>query len=134
MAVEQGRKTLPPCSPGAGRRQPPVRSRAATDPGAAAVRAGRPRTGPEPVLGDKAYSSRGNRAYLRRRHIPATIPIKDDQTASRRKKGSAGGRPPAFDVPSTGSGTPWSAASTGTKNIAASPPATTSSPSATTPP
>ena len=49
------------------------------------------------MLGDKAYSSRSNRAYLRRRRIPATIPIKADQQAHRRKKGSAGGRPPTFD-------------------------------------
>jgi transposase len=58
---------------------------------------GRPRTRPTRVLADKAYSSRGNRAYLRRRGIPATIPVKADQQAHRRKKGSGGGRPPAFD-------------------------------------
>jgi Transposase DDE domain len=34
---------------------------------------GRPRTRPGRLRGDKAYSSRGNRAYLRRRHIKATI-------------------------------------------------------------
>ena len=49
------------------------------------------------MLADRAYSSRGNRAYLRRRGIPATIPNKVDQLAHRRAKGSAGGRPPAFD-------------------------------------
>jgi transposase len=58
---------------------------------------GRPRTRPDRVLADKAYSSRANRAYLRRRGITATIPVKDDQAAHRRAKGSAGGRPPAFD-------------------------------------
>jgi transposase len=58
---------------------------------------GRPRTRPARVLADKAYSSRANRAYLRRRGIPATIPVKADQHANRRKKGSAGGRPPTFD-------------------------------------
>ena len=58
---------------------------------------GRPRTRPDRVLGDKAYSSRANRSYLRRRGIPATIPVKADQQAHRRRKGSAGGRPPAFD-------------------------------------
>jgi transposase len=58
---------------------------------------GRPRTRPDLVLADKAYSSRANRAYLRRRRIRAVIPIKDDQAAHRRKKGSAGGRPPDFD-------------------------------------
>jgi transposase len=39
---------------------------------------GRPRTRPTRVLGDKAYSARANRAYLRRRGIPATIPVKVD--------------------------------------------------------
>ena len=58
---------------------------------------GRPRTRPDRVLADKAYSSKANRAYLRRRRIKATIPVKDDQAANRRKKGSAGGRPPVFD-------------------------------------
>ena len=59
---------------------------------------GRPRTRPDRVLGDKAYSARANRDYLRRRGIPATIPVKADQAAHRRKKGSAGGRPPTFDA------------------------------------
>jgi transposase len=58
---------------------------------------GRPRTRPERVLADKAYSSRANRAYLRRRGIACTIPEKDDQAAHRRAKGQRGGRPPAFD-------------------------------------
>jgi transposase len=58
---------------------------------------GRPRTRPDRVLADKAYPSRANRAYLRRRGIKATIPSKADQDANRRRKGSKGGRPPAFD-------------------------------------
>lgn len=58
---------------------------------------GRPRTRPDRVLADKAYSSRANRAYLRGRGIKATIPIKDDQATNRRRKGSKGGRPPTFD-------------------------------------
>ncbi|WP_442922087.1 IS5 family transposase [Microbispora sp. ATCC PTA-5024] len=58
---------------------------------------GRPRTRPERVLADKAYTSAANRAYLRRRGIKATIPSKADQDANRRAKGSKGGRPPAFD-------------------------------------
>ena len=49
------------------------------------------------MLADKAYSSRGNRALLRRLGIGATIPEKDDQAAHRRAKGRKGGRPPAFD-------------------------------------
>lgn len=59
---------------------------------------GRPRTRPDRVLADKAYSSKGNRELLRRRGIRATIPIKTDQAAHRRKRGSAGGRPPVFDA------------------------------------
>jgi transposase len=58
---------------------------------------GRPRTRPDRVLADKAYSSADNRAYLRRRKISATIPIKIDQAENRRRKGSRGGRPPLFD-------------------------------------
>jgi transposase len=58
---------------------------------------GRPRTRPDRVLADKAYSSQANRAYLRRRGIRATIPIKRDQKANRLKRGSRGGRPPRFD-------------------------------------
>jgi transposase len=58
---------------------------------------GRPRTRPDRVLADKAYSSKANRRLLRCRGIHATIPIKDDQAAHRRARGSTGGRPPAFD-------------------------------------
>ncbi len=54
---------------------------------------GRPRTRPDAVAGDKACSSRGNRAYLRRRQVKAVIPEKEDQAANRKKKGSRGGRP-----------------------------------------
>ncbi|GAB2756274.1 transposase [Amycolatopsis magusensis] len=59
---------------------------------------GRARTRPGRVLADKAYSSRANRAYLRRRGIKATIAQPRDQIAHRRARGSAGGRPPAFDT------------------------------------
>jgi transposase len=45
------------------------------------------------VLADKAYSSKANRAYLRRRGIKAVIPEKTDQAANRKRKGSQGGRP-----------------------------------------
>lgn len=58
---------------------------------------GRPRSQPDRVRGDKAYSSRENRAYLRRRGIKATIAQPDDQRAHRKRRGRAGGRPPAFD-------------------------------------
>ncbi|KLL10080.1 transposase [Protofrankia coriariae] len=58
---------------------------------------GRPRTRPRRVRADKAYASRKNRAYLRRRGIRCTIPDKADQARNRRKRGSRGGRPPKFD-------------------------------------
>ncbi|MER7361033.1 transposase, partial [Nonomuraea dietziae] len=57
-----------------------------------------PRTRPDAVAADKAYSSRGNRAHLRRRGIKAVVPEKRDQAANRRKKGSAGGRPVSHDA------------------------------------
>jgi transposase len=58
---------------------------------------GRPRTRPDRVLADKAYGSRANRAYLRRRGIRCTIPEKIDQVRHRQAKGRAGGRPPLFE-------------------------------------
>ncbi|ELP68483.1 transposase, IS4 family [Streptomyces turgidiscabies Car8] len=58
---------------------------------------GRPRVRPLRVRGDKAYSSRANRAYLRRRGIRCTIPEPADQIRNRRRRGGTGGRPPAFD-------------------------------------
>ena len=59
---------------------------------------GRPRTRPGRVLGDKAYSSTAIRAHLRRRGIKATIPEPADQARNRLRRGSGGGRPPAFDA------------------------------------
>ncbi|MGW5886267.1 IS5 family transposase [Streptomyces sp. EAG2] len=58
---------------------------------------GRPRTRPDHVLGDKGYSSKAIRAWLRRRGIPHTIPERADQVGNRARRGSRGGRPPAFD-------------------------------------
>ncbi|WRZ01210.1 IS5 family transposase [Streptomyces sp. NBC_00481] len=58
---------------------------------------GRPRTRPDKVRADKAYGSRANRSYLRKRGIRCTIPEKRDQIANRKKRGSLGGRPPQFD-------------------------------------
>jgi transposase len=97
LACEQGQKTLSIVIT-AGQRGDSPQFQAVLD----SIRVprlglGRPRTRPDRVLADKAYSSKANRAYLRRRGIRATIPIKDDQAANRRTKGSAGGRPPAFD-------------------------------------
>ncbi|MFD9246431.1 IS5 family transposase [Streptomyces sp. NPDC059556] len=58
---------------------------------------GRPRTRPDRVRADKAYASRKNRAYLRRRGIRCTIPDKADHARNRKKLGARGGRPPKFD-------------------------------------
>jgi transposase len=98
LAVEQGRKTLATVlTPGQAADSPQfttvlgrVRVSRRSGPG-------RPRTRPDRVLGDKAYSSRGIRTYLRRRRIQATIPEPADQKKNRLRRGSAGGRPPRFD-------------------------------------
>ena len=47
--------------------------------------------------GDKAYSSRAIRGHLRDRGITAVIPEPADQVGHRKRRGSRGGRPPAFD-------------------------------------
>ncbi|GHK01674.1 IS5 family transposase [Streptomyces sp. Y2F8-2] len=57
---------------------------------------GGPRTRPRRVRADKAYASRKNRAYLRRRGSRCTVPDKSDQARNSRKRGSLGGRPPKF--------------------------------------
>ena len=59
---------------------------------------GRPRTRPEAVLGDKAYSSRAIRAHLRARRIKAVIPEPADQQGHRKRRGSRGGRPVGLDA------------------------------------
>ncbi len=51
------------------------------------IGAGRPRTQPDKVRADKAYSSRANRAYLRRRGIACTIPEPADQQQHRKNRG-----------------------------------------------
>ncbi|MEV0237016.1 IS5 family transposase [Nonomuraea sp. NPDC050786] len=59
---------------------------------------GRPRTRPEAVLADRAYSSRAIRKHLRRRGIRAVIPQRIDQVGNRLRRGRAGDRPPGFDA------------------------------------
>ncbi|GAA2615727.1 hypothetical protein GCM10010304_81370 [Streptomyces roseoviolaceus] len=61
------------------------------------IGSGRPRTRPAHVPGDKGYSSRAIRTWLRRRGISHTIPERADQTRNRLRRGSRGGRPPGFD-------------------------------------
>jgi transposase len=54
------------------------------------------------LLADKAYSHPSTRTELRSRRIKHTIPERSDQIARRKAKGSAGGRPPAFDAAAYG--------------------------------
>lgn len=58
---------------------------------------GRPRTRPDAVLADKAYAAGVTRRMLQRRGIKVVIPLKSDQIAARKRKGSKGGRPPGLD-------------------------------------
>jgi len=60
---------------------------------------GRPRTRPDELLADKAYSSKAIRSHLRGRGIRTTIPLKADQQPGRRRRGTRG-RLPAFDAES----------------------------------
>ncbi|WP_371685887.1 IS5 family transposase [Micromonospora sp. MW-13] len=59
---------------------------------------GRPRKRPDCVLADRAYSSPSTRHALRARGIRFVSPEKKDHAAHRRRRGSRGGRPPAFDA------------------------------------
>ncbi|WP_373304818.1 transposase [Streptomyces cirratus] len=85
---------------------------------------GRPRCRPDHVIADKAYSSRGFRACLRRRGIGHTIPEKNDQKQHRRNRGGEAVGPQASTVRPTAAATPSNAASTASKASAASPPPT----------
>jgi transposase len=92
---------------------------------------GRPRTRPDRMRGDKAYSSRAIRSLLRRRRITAVIPEPADQIGHRKRRG-----PPAAGLrPSTGTTTRAATSSNGTSTPSSNgvpwPPATTSSRSRT---
>jgi transposase len=58
---------------------------------------GRPRSRPDAVIADKAYSHPSTRQAMRDRRIRFVSPERHDQTARRQAKGSRGGRPPDFD-------------------------------------
>ncbi len=65
---------------------------------------GRPRTRPDVLRSDKAYSSRAHRTYLPSRGIVAVIPepgdrrpATGDQIGHRMRRGSRGGRPVSYD-------------------------------------
>lgn len=55
---------------------------------------GRPRTRPDRLIADKAYSHPSTRHLLRQRRIPHVIPERTDQRA---RRAGRSGRPPAFD-------------------------------------
>ena len=96
---------------------------------------GRPRRRPDRMLADKAYSSKANRDYLRCHDIKATIPIKTDQAANRRKNGGRRRTTPHLRTRHLQTNaTPSSAASTASNATAPSPPASTNSPSDSNPP
>jgi transposase len=97
LACEQGQKPLSIVLTAGQRGDSPQFTAVLTGIRVPRLGGGRPRTRPDRVLVDKAYTSKANRAYLRRRGIEATIPRTADQDANRRAKGSQGGRPPAFD-------------------------------------
>ncbi|MEU2140063.1 transposase [Nocardia rhamnosiphila] len=80
---------------------------------------------PRRVLADKGYSTRAIRAHLRTRGIAATIPERLDQQADRRRRGSAGGRPPVFDPVVYRRRNVVERCSTGSSSTARSPPAMT---------
>jgi transposase len=97
LACEQGRKLMAAVVTGGQRGDSPQFINVLAKVRVARASGGRPRTRPDIVLADKAYTSKANRAHLRRRGITACIPSKADQDAHRKAKGSQGGRPPAFD-------------------------------------
>ncbi len=97
LAVEQGQKPLSVVITAGQRGDSPQ-----FEPVLEAIRVprlglGRPRKRPDRVRADKAYDSRDNRSYLRRRGIKATIPVPADRARNRLRRGSRGGRPPKFD-------------------------------------
>ncbi|TWD17704.1 DDE family transposase [Streptomyces sp. T12] len=89
---------------------------------------GRSRTRPDHVSGDKAYSSRRNRRYLRRRDIKHTIPEPKDQRANRRRKAARAEDLPASTLTATSAATRSSGLSTTSRTLALSQPVTTSEP------
>ncbi|MFE9769560.1 IS5 family transposase [Streptomyces sp. NPDC005808] len=97
LAVEQGQKPMSIVITAGQRGDSPQFEPVLKKIRVARLGSGRPRTRPDRVRADKAYASRKNRAYLRRRGIRCTIPDKADQARNRKKRGSHGGRPPRFD-------------------------------------
>jgi transposase len=134
LACEQGRKVLALVVTGGQRADSPQFAAVLGRIRVPRVGTGRPRTRPERVLADKAYSSRANRAHLRHRSISCVIPVKADQAAHRRNRGYVVGGHRRSTGPPTVGATPSSAASTCSNSTALWPPATTNLPCATKPP
>jgi transposase len=97
LACEQGQKPLAIVVTGGQRGDAPQFTAVMDAISVARPGRGRPRKRPRRVLADKAYSARAIRAWLRGHGIAATIPVPADQARNRARRGSAGGRPPAFD-------------------------------------
>ncbi|MFF4450029.1 IS5 family transposase [Streptomyces sp. NPDC001502] len=97
LAVEQGQKPLSVVITAGQRGDSPQFEQVLEAIRVPRIGLGRPRKRPDRVRADKAYDSRRNRAYLRRRGIKATIPVPADRVRNRQKLGSHGGRPPKFD-------------------------------------
>jgi transposase len=97
LAVEQGQKPLSVLITAGQRGDSPQFESVLEAIRVPRIGSGRPRRRPDRVRADKAYDSRRNRAYLRRRGIKATIPVPADRVRNRQKLGSRGGRPPMFD-------------------------------------
>ncbi|WP_444545932.1 IS5 family transposase [Streptomyces olivaceoviridis] len=98
LAVEQGQKPLSLLVTAGQRHDSPQFQPVLEGIRVARIGPGRPRTKPDKVRADKAYGSRANRAYPRRRGVARTMPEKADQVRNRKKLGSRDGRPPKFDT------------------------------------
>ncbi|WP_413254318.1 IS5 family transposase [Streptomyces canus] len=97
LAVEQGQKPLSVLITAGQRGDSPQFESVLDAIRVPRIGSGRPRRRPDRVRAEKAYDSRRNRAYLRRRGIKATIPVPADRVRNRQKLGPRGGRPPKFD-------------------------------------
>ena len=58
----------------------------------------RPRTTPDALLADKAYSAKAHRDSLRARGVKVVVPERSDQVKNRKNRGTKGGRPVDFDA------------------------------------
>ena len=83
LACEQGRRPLSLLVTAGQRGDSPQFTSVIERIGVPRVGPGRARTRPDRVLADKAYSSKANRAYLRRRRIKATVDQPRDQVGQR---------------------------------------------------